>query len=221
MTSTQYTSHEIASIISSQFENQVALFNLKDKNAFFFLSPEEARIAMDYIKQWRISGFKQISREKKLDEFVKSFRNNYDDQKLDTIVINNKFEQKEFFSLDFLNYSYSAIETENRIVDAIIVNAITFAEIRNWGRCVYEEPTKQECVEREIGGRIFNADIYLCDKIEDYQLVLLSMPDEKHKDVMIKKTIYVHDNYLKQCLNAKISQRERVLKGIENYSNPE
>ena len=55
MTSKKYTSQEIASIISSrfenkeeiasiissQFENQGALFNLKDKNAFFPISPED------------------------------------------------------------------------------------------------------------------------------------------------------------------------------------
>ena len=216
MTSKQYTSQEIASIISSQFENQVALFNLKDKNAFFFISPEEARIAMDYIKQWRIDGFKQIVREKQLDEFVNNLKTNYNDAEIETIVIKDKFEKKDFFSIDFLNYSYAILEAQNRNVDAIIVNSTTFAEIRNWGRAVYDEATKQECLQRGVYGRIFTADIYLFDKVEDYQIVLLSLQNDKYKDTIVKKTIYIDNNYIKKCLGEKISERERILREIED-----
>jgi hypothetical protein len=208
-TSKQYTSQEIASIISSQFENQVALFNLKDKNAFFFISPEEARIAMDYIKQWRIDGFKQIAREKKLDEYVNNFKNNYNAETLETTVVKDKFEKKDYFSIDFLNYSYAIIEVENRNVDAIIVNAATFAEIRNWGRTVYDEATKQECLQRGVYGRIFTADIYLLDKVEDYQIVLVSMPNNSHKDFLIKKTVYIDKEYLPKCLSKRIQKRKK------------
>ena len=216
MTTKQYTSQEIASIISSQFENQVALFNLKDKNAFFFISPEEARITMDYIKQWRIDGFKQIVREKQLDECVNDLKNNYDSTKIETVVIKDKFEKKDFFSLDFLNYSYAIIETKDRNVDAIIVNSTTFAEIRNWGRTVYDEATKEECLRRGVYGRIFTADIYLLNTIEDYQLILLSLPNKEHKDVMVKKTVYIDDNYLENCLNDRIQLREIALKEVND-----
>jgi hypothetical protein len=211
MTSKQYTSQEIASIISSQFENQVAFFNLKDKNAFFFISPEEARIAMDYIKQWRIDGFKQIAREKQLDEYVNNFKNNYNAETLETTVVKDKFEKKDYFSIDFLNYSYAYIEVENRNVDAIIVNATTFAEIRNWGRAVYDEATKQECLQRGVYGRIFTADIYLLDKVEDYQIVLVSMPNNNHKDFLVKKTVYIEKDYLINCLKQRCNDRKNVV----------
>jgi len=211
----QYTSQEIASIISSQFENQVALFNLKNKNAFFFISPEEARIAMDYIKEWRMDGFKQIAREKQLDEYVNNFKNNYNIKTLDTIAIKDKFEKKEFFSTDFLNYSYSLIESEDRLVDAIIINATTYAEIRNWGRTVFEEATKQEVVNRGVYGRIFTADIYLLNSVEDYHIILVSMPNNNHKDFLVKKTVYIDKEYLPKCLSKRIQkQRKKKTKSI-------
>jgi len=210
MTSKQYTSQEIASIISSQFENQVALFNLKDKNAFFFISPEEARIAMDYIKQWRIDGFKQIAREKQLDEYVNNFKNNYNVETLDTTVIKDKFKKKDYFSIDFLNYSYALIECENRNVDAIIINNTTFAEIRNWGRTVFDEATKQEALGRGVYGRIFTADIYLLNSVEDYSLILVSMPTNIHKYFLVKKTVYIEKNYLINCLKQRCDDRKNV-----------
>jgi hypothetical protein len=212
MTSKQYTSQEIASIISSQFENQVAFFNLKDKNAFFFISPEEARIAMDYIKQWRIDGFKQIAREKQLYEYVNNFKNNYSPEKLETIVIKDKFEKKDFFSIDFLNYSYSIMEWEDRIVDAIIVNSNTFAEIRNWGRTVFDEATKKEATESGLYGRIFTADIFLLNSVEDYHLILISMPNNTHKDFLVKKTVYIDKDYLPNCLLKRINKRKNSKK---------
>lgn len=207
--SKQYTSQEIASIISSQFENQVALFNLKDKNAFFFISPEEARIAMDYIKEWRMDGFKQIAREKQLDEYVNKFKNNYNAETLDTTVIKDKFEKKDFFSTDFLNYSYALVESENRLVDAIIINSTTYAEIRNWGRTVFDEATKQEVVNRGVYGRIFTADIYLLNSVEDYHIILVSMPNNNHKDFLVKKTVYINKEYLPRCLSKRIQKQTK------------
>ena len=211
MTSKQYTSQEIASIISSQFENQVALFNLKDKNAFFFISPEEARIVMDYVKQWRIDGFKQIAREKQLDKYINNFKKSYSSEKLESIIIKYKFEKKDFFSVDFLNYSYSIIECENRNVDALIVNSTTFAEIRNWVRTIYEEATKQETLQRGVYGRIFTADIYLLNSVEDYQLVLISMPNSNHKDFLVKKTVYIEKDYLMNCLKQRCNDRKNTV----------
>lgn len=42
--------------IQKQVEDNVVLYNVKDKNAFFIISPEEARIAIDIIKKRRSNG---------------------------------------------------------------------------------------------------------------------------------------------------------------------
>ena len=44
---------EIQEEIQNQVDDHVVLYNIKDKNAFFIISPEEARYALDIIKERR------------------------------------------------------------------------------------------------------------------------------------------------------------------------
>lgn len=46
---------EIQQEIQNQIDNNVVLYNIKDKNAFFVISPEEARFALDIIKKRRVN----------------------------------------------------------------------------------------------------------------------------------------------------------------------
>ena len=197
-----YTSQEIADIVSTQFENQVAFFNLKDKNAFFFVSPEEARIAIEYIKHWRIDGFKE--RENNLDAIFKKLQSNYCPEKIDTVIINEESELKDYFSTEFLSKSLRVIEQEDRPVDAIIVNATTYFDIRTFCPTWYDPSTIEEVRRRNVFGRIFTADLYVSSKINDYEIILMSLPyGEKHKEFVIKRTIYVEHGYLKKCAEQK------------------
>lgn len=49
-------SEELSTEIQKQVDNNVVLYNIKDKNAFFIISPEEARFVMDAVREKRIEG---------------------------------------------------------------------------------------------------------------------------------------------------------------------
>ncbi len=212
MKNKSYSSQEIAEIISSQFENQVAFFNIKDKNAFFFVAPDEARIAMDYIKQWRINGFNQINREKKLDEYVKTMMNEYSSREIETIIIRDAFSPQYRFSLDFVNHSFLEMEKEDRIVDALVISARTYAEIRMWGKTIYNEASVYEIKHRGVFGYIYTADIYVSKKVNDYDILVVSMTSEKGDDFMVKRIVYIDHDYLKGWYKRQSEEYEKSLR---------
>ena len=183
-----FVSTEIASTISEQFENQVAFFNLKDKNAFFFVSPEEARVAMDYIKKWRVDGFSNEKRERIQDQYVNDLKRDYNKMDIGTVVFYYREGKTDF--LDFLNSSFCEIEKNDRTVDALVMNALTYHRIREYGRMVYDEACRRGVYSRGVFGSIYSAEIYVWTVIAKDHVILISTPDKKEIDFLTIRTIY-------------------------------
>ena len=185
-------SEDISAIISEQMENQVAFFNIKDKNAFFFITPEEARVAIDYIKQWRIDGFNTKKRHKELDDYVQSFNDSYESMYKYSFREfdegRNIFQVSASNFLTFLNHACIHMESRSRFTDAFVMNAKTYSNVRCLGKAVYDDATEADRIERGIVGHIYTGDIYLCNKMEDDEVLLISQPRKEDEKDMSRST---------------------------------
>lgn len=179
-------------MVNKQMEELVALYSIKDKKPFFFISPSEARLAIDYVKKVR-SGFIQEQKEiEKQDNIVKEFikqkkflqpQNLIASQGLQKILDSNNNYQLSYhfnhntftyFSLDSINKMFAFLETlteRGLTVDIIIMSAIRFADIRNMGRNIYDEYATKESIKRGVFGKLFTADIYLCNDLKNNDII--------------------------------------------------
>ena len=180
-------------------EDLVALYSIKDKKPFFFIPPSEARIAIDYVKKVR-SGFLQDKEAmKKQDEMVQNFMKQLPNLKPETktqkeieVIIHNKMDltkqsdplplsyfedpnpQHLTFCLSSINDMFAYMENltnEGLTVDALILSAFRFADIRNMGRVVCDKATAQDAKQRGVFGHLFNADIYLCNLLGNTKII--------------------------------------------------
>jgi len=78
-------------------------------------------------------------------------------------------------SLNQLNHAFSIIESADMTVDAILMNSNGIATVRNWGKMVYDEYSKEELRKRKTFGRIFTAEIYVCNRLKDNQVLVGSL----------------------------------------------
>jgi len=67
------TMEENSDSIQKQVNSMVALYNIGDKKAFFFITAQEARFAMDFIKEGRGQKRDKIEFEQSVDSNIDSF----------------------------------------------------------------------------------------------------------------------------------------------------
>ena len=156
--------------VAKEFNNQVAFFNIGKGHAFFLCSPDEARYAMDSVREWRASGVKV--RESEGQEAARIARK---DAFRAALVGTRAWESVVpactvistggQLSFSALNQSFATIEANFRkvgpTVDVIVTGALRCADIRQWGRTVFDEATQKEFIGRGLFGSVFGADIYL------------------------------------------------------------
>ena len=152
---------------------RVIFLNIKDGNVFFDCSPVEARAAIDEIKRFRESK----TTIPKIKERVEKMTLAVTSYKKKPFVLTGRMAGG--FTICNLNSCFSMLEKENRVVNGLFVNAITFAEIRNWGRNIYDEASSYEKLETGVFGRIWNADIIVCNEIENMVFCLVSVTTRK------------------------------------------
>jgi hypothetical protein len=165
--------------VEKQINSMVAFYNIGDKNAFFFVTPQEARLAIDHVKSHRDGEVKRKKIQEKVDQLVDDGiewalnesegreLESIDDVDQDVIVetvrqyIDNKNKRLKSFSysavvqdpdlltLNFLNKIMSFVEHKDLTVDGIMVNANRFADIRSWGATVYDRLSRREMESRK------------------------------------------------------------------------
>jgi len=271
--------------IYKQCTDIVALYNISHKKPFFFITPAEARLAIDYVKKCREGYVTDLENEHAKDIFVYDYMNQVQNLIRDhvelpdisdvavkeamqtdidaicglemgelqgtitgdklrqmnkdydlveafksTIGANDEFTQKQIeeinetlsksksgqedididideaqqlpkfyiykvkmkingmgnvdvLSLSMINRIFSIIENNDVTVDVMMMNSFRIADIRNFGKTVYDEYSKKELLRRKVFGKLFTAEMYPCNKLADNQIVfgciLPSAPLEK------------------------------------------
>lgn len=87
----------------------------------------------------------------------------------------HNFEFGEGIGLTFINELFSVVEREDLTVDVILMNAKRIADVRNFGKTVYDEYSKKEFMRRRVFGQLFTAEIYPCNNLSDNQVIFGSL----------------------------------------------
>jgi hypothetical protein len=77
-------------------------------------------------------------------------------------------------SLNALNQAFATIEQHDLTVGKIVMHALRYADVRNWGKTVYDEATQKEVLTTGLFGHIFTADIHVSSKMPTSQVILLA-----------------------------------------------
>lgn len=67
-------------------------------------------------------------------------------------------------SLNALNQAFATIEQHDLTVAKIVCHALRYADIRNFGKTVYDEATQKEVLTTGLFGHLFTADIHVSSR---------------------------------------------------------
>jgi hypothetical protein len=77
-------------------------------------------------------------------------------------------------SLNALNQAFATIEQHDLTVGKIVLHALRYADIRNFGKTVYDEATQKEVLTTGLFGHLFTADIHVSSKMPTGSVYLLA-----------------------------------------------
>jgi hypothetical protein len=101
-------------IISKYCDNLVALYNIRDKKPFYYMSATEARMAMSYIQQLREDQMMELDFDNFIHQIAKDFINNYNEWDFlkEEFMKNNILSGEKLDSYDFETFSESLYEID-------------------------------------------------------------------------------------------------------------
>ncbi len=94
-----------------------------------------------------------------------------------TVTANQVISTGGALSLNALNQAFATIEQHDLTVGKIVLHALRYADIRNFGKTVYDEATQKEVLTTGLFGHLFTADIHVSSKVPT-TTVLLFAPAE-------------------------------------------
>ena len=77
-------------------------------------------------------------------------------------------------TLNALNQAFATIEQHDLTVGKIVCHALRYADIRNFGKTVYDEATQKEVLTTGLFGHLFTADIHVSSKCPTDTVFLLA-----------------------------------------------
>ena len=77
-------------------------------------------------------------------------------------------------TLSALNQAFATIEQHDLTVGKIVCHALRYADIRNFGKTVYDEATQKEVLTTGLFGHLFTADIHVSSKMPVNTVYLLA-----------------------------------------------
>lgn len=77
-------------------------------------------------------------------------------------------------SLYALNQCFATIEQHDLTVGKIVMHALRYADVRNWGKTVYDEATTKEVLTTGLFGHIFTADIHVSSRCPTTTVIVLA-----------------------------------------------
>lgn len=189
-------------IIEKQISSMVALYNIGDKKAFYFITSAEARQAIEYINEMR-DGRKHWNEEKrvidkKIDEYflqgesVSEWRN-HNIEAVDPSEIKGwiKVTPKEARTFSFeleccdckkltvndFNRLFAEAEKHDLTVSGVVTSSVRSADLRMWGRTILDLLSPEEDFTRDgecsrPWGELWTSCLYTCNKIPNDRVFL-------------------------------------------------
>lgn len=77
-------------------------------------------------------------------------------------------------TLNALNQAFATIEQHDLTVGKIVTHALRYADIRNFGKTIYDEATQKEVLTTGLFGHLFTADIHVSSKCPTDTVILLA-----------------------------------------------
>lgn len=77
-------------------------------------------------------------------------------------------------TLAALNQGFATIEQHDLTVGKIVMHALRYADVRNFGKTVYDEATQKEVLTTGLFGHLFTADIHVSSKCPTDSVYLLA-----------------------------------------------
>lgn len=77
-------------------------------------------------------------------------------------------------SLPALNSAFAAIESHDLTVGKIVCHALRYADIRGFGKTVFDEATQKEVLTTGLFGHLYTADIHVSSKLATDTVLLLA-----------------------------------------------
>jgi hypothetical protein len=68
-------------------------------------------------------------------------------------------------SITALNQAFATVEQHDLTVGKVVLHALRYADIRNWGKTVYDEATTKEVLTTGLFGHIWTADIHVSSRM--------------------------------------------------------
>lgn len=183
-------------LVDEQTKDVVAFYSIANKKPFFFITPAEARLAIEAIKENRIN-IKEIQEiDKRSDQIVQTIMSNgilqFRPDKLEkpqqfsinntkyNVCTNKPFASGGTLTLNVLNMMFAVVESRDLIANLVMVNAFTMATIRDWGKTIWDEATPKEVKQKKnYQGHIWTAEIYRNNQLGNNELWIGSIGNQE------------------------------------------
>jgi hypothetical protein len=77
-------------------------------------------------------------------------------------------------SISALNQAFATVEQHDLTVGKLVMHALRYADIRNWGKTVYDEATQKEVLTTGLFGHIWTADIHVSSRVNTSYVFVLA-----------------------------------------------
>jgi hypothetical protein len=77
-------------------------------------------------------------------------------------------------SIDALNQAFATVEQHDLTVGKVVCHALRYADIRGWGKTVYDEATMKEVLTSGLFGHIWTADIHVSSRVNKVMAYILA-----------------------------------------------
>ena len=77
-------------------------------------------------------------------------------------------------SIAALNQAFATIESHDLTVGKVVCHALRYADIRLWGKTVYDEATQKEVLTTGLFGHIWTADIHVSSRVPTTTVFILA-----------------------------------------------
>jgi len=77
-------------------------------------------------------------------------------------------------SIAALNQAFATIESHDLTVGKVVCHALRYADIRLWGKTVYDEATQKEVLTTGLFGHIWTADIHVSSRVPTAYVYILA-----------------------------------------------
>jgi hypothetical protein len=80
-------------------------------------------------------------------------------------------------STSALGQAFASVEQHDLTVGKVVLHALRYNDIRNWGKTVYDEATQKEVLTTGLFGHIWTADIHVSSRVTPKYVFVLSLAE--------------------------------------------